>query len=61
MPSNSQFTINNFSPDFRDALLNRNLLADTVTNNSLSSWLDGINSIPDIGDGVGLIKGSGEE
>ena len=60
MPSNSQFTINNFSPDFRDALLNRNLLADTVTNNSLSSWLDGINSIPDIGDGVGLIKGSGD-
>jgi hypothetical protein len=60
MPSNSQFTINNFSPDFRDALLNRNLLADTVTNNSLSSWLDGINKIPDIGDGVGIIKGSGD-
>lgn len=60
MPSNSQFTINNFSPDFRDALLNRNLLADTVTDNSLSSWLDGINKIPDIGDGVGIIKGSGD-
>ena len=58
MPSNSQFTINNFSPDFRDALLNRNLLADTVTNNSLSLWLDSINKIPGIGDGVGIIKGS---
>tara|TARA_R100000908_G_scaffold52373_1_gene27682 strand:- start:3076 stop:7455 length:4380 start_codon:yes stop_codon:yes gene_type:complete len=58
MPSNSQFTINNFSPNFRDALLNRNLLADTVTNNSLDSWLDSINTIPDIGDGVGLVKGS---
>ena len=58
MPSNSQFTINNFSPDFRDALLNRNLLADTVTNNSLSSWLDSINKIPSIGDGIGIVKGS---
>lgn len=58
MPSNSQFTINNFSPDFRDALLNRNLLADTVTNNSLSSWLDSINKIPAIGDGVGMVNGS---
>tara|TARA_Y100000385_G_scaffold280045_1_gene330548 strand:- start:148 stop:4623 length:4476 start_codon:yes stop_codon:yes gene_type:complete len=58
MPGSSPFTINNFSPDFRDALLKRNLLADTVTDNSLSSWLDGINSIPSIGDGVGLIKGS---
>jgi len=58
MPSNSQFTINNFSPDFRDALLNRNLLTDTVKNNSLSSWLDGVNKTSDIGDGVGLVKGS---
>jgi len=58
MPGSSPFTINNFSPDFRDALLNRNLLVDTVTNNSLSSWLDSINKIPSIGDGVGIIKGS---
>lgn len=58
MPSNSEFSINNFSPDFRDALLNRNLLADTVTNNSLSSWLDSINKPTSIGDGVGVITGS---
>ena len=58
MPSNSEFSINNFSPDFRDALLNRNLLADTVTNNSLSSWLESINKPTSIGDGVGIITGS---
>ena len=58
MPSNSQYKINNFSPNFRDALLLRNLVTDTVKNNSLSSWLDGINKPADIGDGIGKVKGS---
>lgn len=58
MPINSDYTINNFSPGFRDALLSRNLLADTVKNNSVSSWLQDINKPADIGDGVGMIKGS---
>ena len=36
----------------------RNLVTDTVKNNSLSSWLDGINKPADIGDGIGKVKGS---
>tara|TARA_R110000803_G_scaffold74903_2_gene139015 strand:+ start:14813 stop:19117 length:4305 start_codon:yes stop_codon:yes gene_type:complete len=58
MPNNSENSINNFSPNFRDALLNRNLLTDTVKNNSLTSWLDSINKPTDIGDGVGKVKSS---
>ena len=58
MSNNSQFKINNFSPNFRDALLLRNLVTDTVRNNSLTSWLDSINKPTDIGDGVGKVKGS---
>ena len=58
MPINSEYTINSFSPGFRDALLSRNLLADTVKNNSVSSWLQDINKPADIGDGVGMVKGS---
>ena len=54
MPNNSKYKINNFSPDFRDALLLRNLLTDTVTNNSLNSWLNSINKPVDIGNGAGV-------
>ena len=58
MPNNSNNSINSFSPNFRDALLGRNLLADSVKDNSLSSLLDSINKTVDIGDGVGMVKGS---
>ena len=58
MPNNSKNSINTFSPNFRDALLNRNLLADTVKNNSLSSWLDSVNKPAEIGDGIGKVKSS---
>lgn len=34
--------INTLSPTFRDALLNRNIIADTITNNGLTSELAGI-------------------
>ena len=43
MPSNSNNSINKFSPNFRDSLLARNLLSDTVKSSSLSVWLDSIN------------------
>ena len=56
MPNNSNNSINTFSPNFRDALLGRNLLLDTVKDNSLTSWLDSINKPVNIGDGN--IKGS---
>jgi hypothetical protein len=35
-------TINSLSPDFRDALLNRNIISDTVTDNGLEGLLVGI-------------------
>lgn len=35
-------SINSLSPDFRDALLNRNLISDTVTQNGLEGLLTGI-------------------
>jgi len=38
----SQYSINNFSPAFRDALLNKNIVADTITNNALLAYLNGI-------------------
>tara|TARA_R110000772_G_scaffold17946_3_gene49873 strand:+ start:35439 stop:38723 length:3285 start_codon:yes stop_codon:yes gene_type:complete len=38
MPNN----INELSPNFRDFLLNRNIVADTVSNNGLESLLNGI-------------------
>lgn len=43
-------SINSLSPDFRDFLLNRNLITDTVTNNGLETLLAGIGlPITDIG------------
>lgn len=48
MPSNSRYTINNFSPDFRDAIISLNILTDTVKDNGLSSWLQTINQVAPI-------------
>jgi len=43
-------SINSLSPDFRDFLLNRNLVTDTVTNNGLDTLLAGIGlPITDVG------------
>ena len=42
-------SINDLSPNFRDLLLNRNLiLSDTVTNNGLSAYAIGLGGIPNI-------------
>jgi hypothetical protein len=38
----SQYSINNFSPSIRDFLLNKNIVADTITNNSLLADLVGV-------------------
>lgn len=54
-------SINSLSPDFRDFLLNRNLVTDTVTNNGLYSLLSGIGiPLTDIGTYPEVVQPSGD-
>jgi len=50
-------SINSLSPDFRDFLLNRNLITDSVTDNGLDGLLVGIGTpLSNIGTMVVCIK-----
>lgn len=54
-------SINSLSPDFRDFLLNRNLITDTVTNNGLETLLAGIGlPITDVGTYPEAVQPSGD-